>query len=55
MKAAMKLFTLLLVAVSMSGISCERHEFEGPDGTKQLHESHASHAAPADHKEKADH
>jgi hypothetical protein len=46
----MKLFSLLLVAVALSGVSCERHEFEGPDGTKQLHEQHpASHGAQADH------
>lgn len=60
---AMKLFSLLLVAVALSGVSCERHEFEGPDGTKQLHEQHAAsggehatgaaHAAPAEHEEKA--
>jgi len=36
----MKVFSLLVVAVSLFGISCERHEFEGPDGTKQLHEHH---------------
>ena len=39
----MKVFCLLLVAVSMLGVSCERHEFEGPDGTKQLHEHLKSH------------
>jgi hypothetical protein len=46
----MKLFSLLLLAVAMMGVSCERHEFEGPDGTKQLNESHDSHAGhAADH------
>lgn len=44
---AMKLSSMLLLAVAMLGISCERHEFEGPNGTKQLNESHDSHAAPA--------
>jgi hypothetical protein len=37
----MKLFSLLLVAVALMGVSCERHEFEGPDGTKKLHEHHS--------------
>jgi len=40
----MKLFFLLLVAVAVSGISCERHAFDGAGGTKQLHE-HEGHAA----------
>jgi hypothetical protein len=44
----MKFFSILLVAVSLLGISCERHEFEGADGTKQLHEHHAAHE-PAGH------
>jgi hypothetical protein len=39
----MKLFSLLLVAVALTGASCERHEFEGPDGTKRLHEHHSGH------------
>ena len=39
----MKLFSLLLVAVALMGVSCERHEFEGPDGTKKLHEHHSGH------------
>jgi hypothetical protein len=38
----MKRFFLLVVAVAVSGVSCERHEFEGPGGTKQLHEHHGS-------------
>ncbi|MEO5713971.1 MAG: hypothetical protein ABIT37_10840 [Luteolibacter sp.] len=45
----MKFFPILLVAVSVFGVSCERHEFEGPDGTKQLHEHHGAH--PAEHAE----
>lgn len=45
----MKLFSLLIVAVAFASVSCERHEFEGPNGTKQLHEhghhdDHAGHA-----------
>jgi hypothetical protein len=57
----MKLFSLLVLAVAFAGVSCERHEFEGPNGTKQLHEPHgapghgadaADHGAPAAHGEK---
>lgn len=44
----MKLFSLLILLVAMLGISCERHEFDGPNGTKQLNEKHDTHAAPAD-------
>ncbi|MEO8613606.1 MAG: hypothetical protein ABI600_00570 [Luteolibacter sp.] len=51
----MKFFSILLVAVSVFAVSCERHEFEGPDGTKQLHEHHAAHAAEhGEHAEKAE-
>lgn len=38
----MKSLSILLVAVSVFAVSCERHEFEGPDGTKQLHEHHGA-------------
>ena len=54
----MKFFSLLVVAVSMFGISCERHEFEGANGTKQLNQPHGGagahdeHAAGAAHEEK---
>ncbi|MEI6656715.1 MAG: hypothetical protein WCP45_18270 [Verrucomicrobiota bacterium] len=34
---------LLLTFTCACVISCERHEFEGNDGTRQLHESHAAH------------
>ena len=54
MEGAMKLFSILVVAVAMSGVSCERHSFEGPNGTKQLHEHEASHGQP-DHAEKTGH
>ena len=36
----MKLFSLLIATVALLGVSCERHEFEGPDGTKRLHQKH---------------
>jgi hypothetical protein len=61
-RAEMKSFSVLLVAVSLFAVSCERHEFEGPDGTKQLHQHHGkssghgedkAHATKhADHAEK---
>ena len=42
---SMKFFSILLVAVSVFAVSCERHEFEGPDGTKQLSEHHGAHGS----------
>lgn len=46
MKRAMKLSSVLILAVSLFAVSCERHDFEGPDGTKQLHEhGHGGHQA----------
>lgn len=54
----MKHLSLLILAVAISGISCERHEFDGPNGTKQLNESHDKHAGQGDHEkttEKAAH
>ncbi|MEX1116805.1 MAG: hypothetical protein WEB53_16280 [Akkermansiaceae bacterium] len=52
----MKFLSVLLVAVSVFAVSCERHEFEGPDGTKQLHEKHGAHAADHDdHAESPEH
>ena len=53
--ASMKLFSLLLVVVAMSGVSCERHEFDGPNGTKQLNESHSTHADHSEAPEKPAH
>jgi hypothetical protein len=53
----MKSFSLLLAVGSMMVISCERHEFEGPDGTKQLSESHhgtAEHAEATEHEVSAE-
>lgn len=60
----MKSFSILLAALSLVSISCERHDFEGPDGTKQLHQHHSagSHdehaeagAEHSDHSKKAEH
>ena len=38
----MNSFSILLVAVSLFAVSCERHDFEGPNGTKQLNEHHGA-------------
>jgi len=36
-------FALLLVVIGFGLGACERHDFEGPEGTKRLHEHHDSH------------
>lgn len=46
----MKVFSILAVTVSLFGVSCERHEFEGPVGTKQLNEPHAAAASASEHR-----
>lgn len=51
----MKFHLMTLVIVGGCFISCERHEYEGPRGTKQLNEPHGSHAGAADHGTGADH
>jgi hypothetical protein len=51
----MKLISLLCVAVAVAGVSCERHEFEGPNGTRKLHEHTGGHGEPAAHEEKPAH
>lgn len=50
----MKSFSILLVAASLFAVSCERHDFEGPNGTKQLNESHGA-AAHGKHGEASGH
>jgi hypothetical protein len=39
----MKRFALLSVVIGFGLGACERHDFEGPEGTKRLHEHHDSH------------
>jgi len=39
----MKSLLLTLAASCAFLISCERHDFEGKNGTKQLHEAHGAH------------
>jgi len=44
----MKRFALLSALVAFGLGACERHEFDGPNGTRQLHEhgdSHGEHSA----------
>ena len=45
-KRPMKRVSMLLAAVAFTLGACERHEFEGPDGTKRLSEphEHATHS-----------
>lgn len=60
----MKSLSLLLVAASIFAVSCERHDFDGPDGTKHLQDHHGAaaheekageHAEAPAHEEKAEH
>jgi hypothetical protein len=51
----MKFFFSLLLAVSACAVSCERHDFEGPKGTKQLNEAHGSAASHDEHPAAAGH
>ena len=52
----MKCFSsLILVVTCLVGISCERHEFEGPNGTKQLHKHGSGHADKHAEEHKAAH
>jgi hypothetical protein len=44
----MKSLSVLAAFVTLFAISCERHEFDGPNGTRQLHEGHGAHASHAD-------
>lgn len=41
----MKFFLMMLGLAGGLFISCERQEFEGPGGTKQLHEPHGGAGA----------
>ena len=51
----MKYLLMTLATACAVTISCERHEFEGKHGTKQLHEHAAGHGDSADHVEKPAH
>jgi hypothetical protein len=52
-RALMKIYAMLLLAAyGFFAASCERHEFEGPDGTKQIHDGHGGSAhSDAEHAE----
>lgn len=53
----MKRLSLLPILFVFALGACERHEFEGPEGTKRLHEHHGAHEdkheGHDDHDEKA--
>lgn len=53
----MKFQILMLALLGGSFMSCERHEFEGPNGTKRLNEphGHGAHAGEAAHGADAGH
>jgi len=51
----MKRISLLVAAFAIFGVSCERHEFDGPDGTKQLHEHHGKSDKHGDHEAEPEH
>jgi hypothetical protein len=45
----MKFLPMLLMAASVFAASCERHEFDGEHGTRQINEPHGKpHSAPSD-------
>jgi hypothetical protein len=45
---AMKRFALISALFAFFLGACERHDFEGPEGTKRLHEHHGSHGEDED-------
>ena len=47
----MKRLALLTVMIGFALGACESHDFEGPNGTKQLHEHHGAHDDHGDHGE----
>jgi hypothetical protein len=50
-----KFHLMTLAIVGGLFISCERQEFEGPNGTKQLNEPHGTHGGKAAHGETSGH
>jgi len=40
----MKFLPMLLMAASVFAVSCERHDFDGEHGTRQINEPHGLHA-----------
>ncbi len=45
----MKRLALLTLMIAFGLGACERHEFNGPNGTRQLHEHHDTHAEGEHH------
>lgn len=50
----MKRLSLLLVLLGFYVVSCERHEFEGENGTRQLHDPHGPGAYKDEDEKKED-
>lgn len=51
MPSEMKSLALLALVIAFGLGACERHEFNGPNGTRQLHEHHGSHDSGEHHAE----
>lgn len=51
----MKRFAILTVLLALGIGACERHEFEGPNGTRLLHEHGEDHDDHNAHAENARH
>lgn len=45
----MKRLALLTVFIGFGLGACERHDFDGPNGTRQLHEHHGGHEDGGEH------
>lgn len=45
----MKRYLIITTVLVFGLISCERHDFDGPEGTKRLHEHGESHEDHAKH------
>ena len=52
----MKLIHVMTLAL-LGGLffSCERHQFDGPDGTRKLNEPHPSKAVKVEGEKESDH
>lgn len=50
----MRALLMTLAAACACSLSCERHDFEGEDGTKQLHQPHGAHAVGNAHHAQGD-
>ena len=51
----MKRLALLTVLIAFGLGACERHSFDGPNGTRQLHEHHGANDVQDAHEESGHH